>query len=108
MGKSRNKLLNIPSGSHFERLTNCRASHALSIQAHRLGQVAHQDSEAARQGTRVHEALDTGNLEQLSPEECELLEDLKQQEQTLFSEWKADSLPLGRSSEIRLYLRHEG
>jgi hypothetical protein len=103
-----NKLQTIPSGSHFERLVNCRASHALSIEARRLGQVAHEDSEAARQGTRIHEALDTGNLEFLSPEECELLEDLKQQEQTLFSEWKADSLPLDRRSEIRLYLRREG
>ena len=72
-----NKLQTIPSGSHFERLVNCRASHALSIEARRLGQVAHEDSDAARQGTRIHEALDTGNLEFLSPEECELLEDLK-------------------------------
>ena len=64
-----NKLQAIPSGSHFERLVNCRVSHALSIEARRLGQVAHEDSEAARQGTRIHEALDTGNLEFLSPEE---------------------------------------
>ena len=103
-----NKLQAIPSGSHFERLVNCRVSHALSIEARRLGQVAHEDSGAARQGTRIHETLDTGNLEFLSPEECELLEDLKQQEQTLLSDWKTDSIPLGRSSEIRLYLRHEG
>jgi hypothetical protein len=101
-------ITNLPSGSHFERLVNCQASHKLSIEARRLGQVAFEDSEAARQGTRIHEALDTGNLEFLSPEESELLEDLKQQEQTLLSDWKTDSLPLDRSSEIRLYLRREG
>jgi hypothetical protein len=108
MGKSINKLLAIPSGSHFERLVNCRASYILSVEARRHGQVAHEDSEAARQGTRIHEALDTGNLEFLSPEECELLEDLKEQEKTLLSGWKTDSIPLDRSSEIRLYLRREG
>jgi hypothetical protein len=102
-----NKLRAIPSGSQFERLVNCRASYALSIEASRLGQVAHEDSEAARQGTRIHAALDTGNLEFLSPEEYELLKDLKQQEQTLLSDWKTDSIPLDRRSEIRLYLRRE-
>ena len=107
--KTIDKLSALPSGSHFERLVYCRVSHAMSIQARRLGQVAHEDSKAARQGTRIHEALDTGNLEQLSPEECELFEDLKQQEQTLLSEWKTDSLPLPeRRGEIRLYLRREG
>ena len=100
--------MNIPSGSHFERLVNCHASHAMSIEARRLGQVVHEDSEAARQGTRVHEALDTGNLEQLSPDECDLFEDLRQQEHAQLSDWQTDSGPLERRSEIRLYLRREG
>jgi CRISPR/Cas system-associated exonuclease Cas4 (RecB family) len=103
------KLLNIPSGSHFERLVNCRASHALSIQARRLGQVAHEDSEAARQGTRIHEARHTGNVDQLSSEECELFENLKRREQTLLSQWTIDPFPIPEQrSEVRLYLRREG
>jgi CRISPR/Cas system-associated exonuclease Cas4 (RecB family) len=103
-----NKILSIPSGSHFERLINCRASHAMSIQARRLGQVAHEDSEAARQGVRIHEARHTGNVEQLSAEERELFEILKEQEQTLLSQWIVDSFPMPEQrSEVRLYLRRE-
>jgi hypothetical protein len=102
------KLLNIPSGSHFERLVNCRASYAMSIQARRLGQVAHEDSEAARQGIRVHEALHTGKLDQFNSEECDLLKDLKQQEDNLLSKWKTDVGSLEARREVRLYLRREG
>jgi CRISPR/Cas system-associated exonuclease Cas4 (RecB family) len=80
----------------------------MSIQARRLGQVAHEDSEAARQGIRVHEALHTGKLDQLNSEECDLLKDLKQQEDNLLSKWKTDVGSLEARREVRLYLRREG
>jgi CRISPR/Cas system-associated exonuclease Cas4 (RecB family) len=103
-----NKLLNIPSGSHFERLVNCRASYAMSIQARRLGQVAHEDSEAARQGTRIHAALHTAKIDQLNSEERDLLKDLKHQEHDLVLKWRTDGQSLEARREVRLFLRREG
>ena len=80
----------------------------MSIQARRLGQVAHEDSEAARQGTRIHEALHTENLDQLNSEERDLLRDLKQQEHDLVSKWRTDVGSLEAWREVRLFLRREG
>src|SRR5206468_3069233 len=99
--------LGLPSGSHLERLVHCRASHAMSMKARQLGQATHEDSEAAQQGTRIHETLHTGNLEELGPEERELAEDLRRQELDLLSEWKRDSTVQERREE-RFYLRREG
>jgi CRISPR/Cas system-associated exonuclease Cas4 (RecB family) len=101
------KLLNLPSGSHFARLVTCRASHVMSIEARRVGQIAYEDSEAARQGTRIHEAMHTEDLEKLNSEECEMAADLRQQELELLSEWKRDSTVQERREE-RLYLRRDG
>jgi CRISPR/Cas system-associated exonuclease Cas4 (RecB family) len=79
----------------------------MSLKARQLGQIAHEDSDAARQGTRIHEALHSGSLDQLSSDECELAENLKRQEFELLSEWKSDSA-VGERHEERFYLRRDG
>ena len=48
----------LPSASKWRRLELCQGSHALELEAERLGQVAHQDSADAKAGTGIHAAVD--------------------------------------------------
>ncbi len=65
---------NLPSASAWPRYEACAGSWALEQEARRLGQLAHQDSPAARRGTRIHAYLagvpdEDGNEIQLSESE---------------------------------------
>jgi CRISPR/Cas system-associated exonuclease Cas4 (RecB family) len=94
-----------PSASEYDRLLQCRASYLLSRRAHARGQVAHEWSPAAEEGTRKHLASTQGP-EILSEREREDWEICQRKREEFIKGWLGPA-PAGFSSikEERLWLR---
>jgi hypothetical protein len=54
MTEGQNERLNLPSASAWHRYEICAGSFQLEGEARRIGQIAHEDSPAARRGTLIH------------------------------------------------------
>jgi hypothetical protein len=95
-----------PSASEYERLLRCRASYLLSRKAQALGQVAHQWSQAAEEGTRKHLASTQGP-EILSEGEREDWEICQRKREKFIKGWLGPAAAAGFISvrEERLWLR---
>jgi uncharacterized protein DUF2800 len=96
--------LGLPSGSTFERLTKCPASHVLSQKAEALGQVAHESAPDSERGTLIHKAYELQSSEGLSDTEAADFEAIMAQREAITAEWLPSGAPLKRIAEERLWL----
>lgn len=84
----------LPSGSAFERLTKCPASHALSQQAHELGQVAHETSLESERGQLLHKAYELQSAEGLNDTDIADFSAIMAQRQEITAQWLVGIAPL--------------
>ena len=83
-----------PSASEYGRLLKCRASYLMAKKARALGQVAHERSDAADLGTKLHLANVEGP-DILSAEEREDWETCQRKAGRVPDQWTADcALPV--------------
>jgi hypothetical protein len=95
----------LPSASEYDRLLQCRASYLLSRKAYAVGQVAHQWSPEADQGTKKHLASVEGP-DILSDREREDWEQCQRKREEFIKGWLGNSQePFSSVKEERLWLR---
>lgn len=93
-----------PSASQYGRLLKCRASHLLAKKAKALGQVAHERSEAADLGAKLHLAnVDGPKI--LSEAERENWEICQRKREEFLVGWRQGDHAVESVKEERLWLR---
>jgi CRISPR/Cas system-associated exonuclease Cas4 (RecB family) len=93
-----------PSASEYGRLLKCRASHLLAKKAKALGQVAHERSEAADLGAKLHLANVEGP-KILSSCEREDWEICQRKREEFLAGWRQSDHAVESVKEERLWLR---
>jgi hypothetical protein len=96
--------LGLPSGSSYERLTKCPASHGLSQKAVELGQAAHETSPESERGARLHKAYEFQSADGLSDTEAADYEAIMAQREEITAQWLPNSVPVKRIVEERFWL----
>lgn len=104
--QSDNERLGLPSGSTFDRLSRCPASHLLSQKAVELGQVAHETSPESERGTLIHKAYEMQSAEGLSASDVADYEAIMAQREEITAQW-LNGKSVTRIAEERLWL-HRG
>jgi hypothetical protein len=99
--------LGLPSGSTFDRLSRCPASHLLSQKARELGQVAHETSPESERGTLIHKAYELQSSDGLSASDTADYEAIMAQREEITAQWLPNGQPVKRIVEERLWL-HRG
>jgi CRISPR/Cas system-associated exonuclease Cas4 (RecB family) len=93
-----------PSASEYGRLLKCRASHLLAKKAKALGQVAHERSDAADLGAKLHLAnVDGPKI--LSEAERENWEICQRKREEFLAGWRQGDHAVASVKEERLWLR---
>jgi hypothetical protein len=96
----------LPSGSTFDRLLKCPASHLLAQRARALGQVAHDTSPESERGTLIHKAYEMQSADGLSASDAADYEAIMAQREEITAQW-LNGKPVKRIAEERLWL-HRG
>jgi Protein of unknown function (DUF2800) len=97
----------LPSGSTFDRLLKCPASHLLAQRARALGQAAHDTSPESERGTLIHKAYEMQSADGLSASDAADYEAIMTQRETITAQWLSNGQPAKRIAEERLWL-HRG
>jgi uncharacterized protein DUF2800 len=105
--QSDDERLGLPSGSTFERLTKCPASHRLSQKARELGQVAHETSPESERGLTIHKAYELQSADGLSDSDTADYQAIMAQREAITAQWLPNGQPVKRIAEERLWL-HRG
>jgi hypothetical protein len=105
--QSDDERLGLPSGSTFDRLLKCPASHLLSQRASALGQVAHDTSPESERGALIHKAYELQSADGLSTLEAADYEAIMAQREEIIAQWLSNGQPVKRIAEERLWL-HRG
>jgi uncharacterized protein DUF2800 len=100
--------LGLPSASNWHRLEKCPASHRLTLEAKKLGQLAYSAPTPEKEkGDRIHYALACNRVELLEDDEREsarILEELREEQIRIIFEGR----PVQRIAEKRYWLEFKG